>query len=185
MFLVVCVLLAALTVPLAGGRLTALAGVRVRLAWVLPAALLMQTLSLYLPGLPELARIALQVLSYPLAGLFLAANRRLPGMLLVALGGACNLLAISVNGGVMPASPSAMAAAGLAGGEAGYSNSAVLAEPRLAALGDVFAIPSSWPFANVFSVGDVLIALGVAWALHRLAGSRLVPPPWRAWEPGA
>jgi hypothetical protein len=185
MFLVVCVLLAALTVPLAGGHLSALAEVRVRLPWALAAALVMQTLSIYLPGLPTVTRIALQVLSYPVAGLFLAVNRHLPGMLLVAAGGACNLLAISVNGGVMPASPAAVASAGLAGGDAGYSNSAVLASPRLAALGDVLAIPSSWPFANVFSVGDVLIALGAAWALHRLAGSRLVPARWRAAEPGA
>jgi Family of unknown function (DUF5317) len=179
MFLVAFVLLAALTVPLAGGRLAALAEVRVRAAWVLPAALLMQTVSIYLPGLPVLARIALQVLSYPVAGLFLAVNRHLPGMLPVAAGGACNLLAMSVNGGVMPASAAAVAAAGVAGEQDGYSNSAVLADPRVAVLGDVFAIPSPWPFANVFSPGDVLIALGLAWALHRLAGSRLVPS-WRA-----
>jgi len=176
MLLVACVLLAALTVPLAGGRLGALAEVRLRLAWVLPAALALQTASIYLPGLPEQARIALQVLSYPVAGLFLAVNPGLPGRLLVAIGGLCNLLAISVNGGVMPASPAAAAAAGLAAGQAGYSNSAVLADPRLAFLGDVLAVPASWPFANVFSVGDVLIVLGVAWALHRLGGSRLARP---------
>ena len=184
MFLVTFVALAALTVPLAGGRLAALADVRVQLPWLLPAALVMQTAGIYLPGLPVTARIALQVLSYPVAGLFLVRNRHLPGMLLVGAGGACNLLAMSVNGGVMPASPAAAAAAGLPAGQAGYSNSAVLADPRLAFLGDVFAIPSSWPLANVFSPGDVLIAVGVAWAMHRLAGSRLAPP-WRASLPGA
>jgi hypothetical protein len=184
-FLVAFVMLAALTVPLAGGRLAALAEVRVHLGWLLPAALAMQTASIYLPGLPLVARIALQVLSYPVAGLFLASNRHLPGMLLVAAGGACNLLAMSVNGGIMPASPAAAASAGQTGAAAGYSNSAVVADPRLAFLGDVFAIPSSWPLANVFSPGDVLIALGVAWALHRLAGSRLARAPWRASLPGA
>jgi hypothetical protein len=182
-FLVTFVVLAALTVPLAGGRLAALADVPLHLPWLLLAALVMQTASIYLPGLPATARVALQVLSYPVAGLFLALNR-LPGMLLVAAGGACNLLAMSVNGGVMPASPAAVASAGLATDQAGYSNSAVVAGARLAFLGDVFAIPSSWPFANVFSPGDVLIALGVAWALHRLTGSRLAPP-WRARPPGA
>ena len=35
-------------------------------------------------------------------------------------------------------------------------NSGVLAAPRLAFLGDVFAIPAGWPLANVFSIGDVL-----------------------------
>lgn len=173
MFLVACVLLAALTVPLAGGHLAALAEVRVRLAWVLPAALVLQTASIYLPGLPGQARIALQVLSYPVAGLFLAVNRGLPGRLAVAAGGLSNLLAISVNGGVMPASRAAVAAAGLRADAAGYSNSAVLAHPRLAFLGDVLAVPASWPLANVFSIGDLLIVLGIAWALHRLGGSRL------------
>jgi hypothetical protein len=42
-------------------------------------------------------------------------------------------------------------------------------------LGDVFYIPASWPLSNVFSVGDVLIALGVAWAVHGICGSRLAP----------
>ena len=185
MFLVAFVMLAALTVPLAGGRLAALAEVRVHLGWLLPAALAMQTASVYLPGLPLVARIALQVLSYPVAGLFLASNRHLPGMLLVAAGGACNLLAMSVNGGIMPASPAAAASAGLAGAAAGYSDSAVGAAPRLAWRGEGCGSARAGPRANVFSPGDVLIALGVAWALHRLAGSRLARAPWRASLPGA
>jgi Family of unknown function (DUF5317) len=112
---------------------------------------------------------------------FLAANWRVPGMRLVALGGALNLVAICANGGVMPASPAALAGAGLAGDEPGFQNSAAVADPRLAFLGDVFYVPASWPLSNVFSVGDVLIALGVAWALHRVSGSRLAPP----WAPPA
>lgn len=53
-----------------------------------------------------------------------------------------------------------------------------IASGRLSALlflGDVFAIPASWPFANVFSVGDVLIAVGAAYSIHATCGSRLVP----------
>jgi hypothetical protein len=96
-------------------------------------------------------------------------------MPLVALGAALNLLVISVNGGVMPASPSALAGAGLPVNEPGFQNSTALAEPRLAFLGDVFSLPASWPLSNVFSVGDVLIALGVVWALHRICRSRLAP----------
>jgi hypothetical protein len=52
----------------------------------------------------------------------------------------------------------------------------VLPDPRLAFLGDVFAIPRGWPLANVFSVGDVLIAVGAVVAVHGICGSR---PPWR------
>jgi len=42
-----------------------------------------------------------------------------------------------------------------------YSNSAIVAEPVLKPLTDIFALPTWLPFHNVFSVGDVLIAVGV------------------------
>jgi hypothetical protein len=173
--LVAVVVLSALAVPLAGGRLGALAELRLRHLWAVYAALGLAVLAIGLPGLPEWLRSLLLVAAYPVGAVFLAANRRVPGMLLTALGAALNLLAIAANGGVMPASPAALATAGLAAGEAGFQNSAVLADPRLAFLGDVFAVPASWPLSNVFSVGDVLIAVGLAWGLHRICGSRLVP----------
>jgi hypothetical protein len=72
-----------------------------------------------------------------------------------------NLLAIATNGGFMPASPGALSAVGKVV-HAGYSNSALMAEPRLAPLTDIFAMPRAIPFANIFSVGDVLIGMGVA-----------------------
>jgi Family of unknown function (DUF5317) len=181
LILVAVVVLAALAVPPAGGRLGALVELRLRRVWAVFAALALQVAALDLPGLPEGARPALVVASYPVGAVFLAANWRVPGMRLVALGGALNLVAICANGGVMPASPAALAGAGLAGDEPGFQNSAAVADPRLAFLGDVFYVPASWPLSNVFSVGDVLIALGVAWALHRVSGSRLAPP----WAPPA
>ena len=181
MVLVAVVVLAALAVPLTGGRLGALAELRLRHVWVIVVALGLQVAALELPGLPEGARAALVVASYPVGAVFLVANRRVPGMPLVALGGALNLVAICANGGVMPASPAALAGAGLPVVEPGFQNSTAVADPRLAFLGDVFFVPAGWPLSNVFSVGDVLIALGVAWALLRVSGSRLVPP----WTPPA
>jgi hypothetical protein len=85
-------------------------------------------------------------------------------------------LTIAANGGTLPASRS-RARAGrvhLVPGE--FLNSGVLQHPRFAFLGDVFAIPAGLPLANVFSIGDVLIVLGVGWGAHRICGSRLVPP---------
>jgi len=172
-FLVAVVVLAALAVPLAGGRLGALVEVRLRHVWAIFAALGLEIAAMELPGLPEGLRAALLVAAYLVGAVFLAANWRLPGMPLVALGAALNLLAISVNGGVMPASPSALAETGLPVHEPGFQNSTVLVQPRLAFLGDVFFIPASWPLSNVFSVGDILIALGIVWALHRICRSRL------------
>jgi hypothetical protein len=175
LFLVAVVVLAAVAVPLVGGRLGALVEVPFRHGWAIFAALGLGIAATELPGLPDGVRAGLLVAAYPVAAVFLAANWRVPGMPLVALGAAMNLVAITVNGGVMPASPSALAGAGLPVNQPGFQNSAVLADPQLAFLGDVFFIPASWPLSNVFSVGDVLLTLGVVWALHRICGSRLAP----------
>jgi len=91
-------------------------------------------------------------------------NARLPGFALIALGAGCNLAAIVGNGGYMPASAGALAALGKSIGSS-YSNSALVASPHLQPLTDVFALPRWVPFANVFSIGDVLICMGVALAV--------------------
>jgi Family of unknown function (DUF5317) len=174
-FLVAAVVVSALAVPLFGGRLGALVDLRLRHVWAVYAALALAILGVGLPGLPDGLRSALLVAAYPVGAVFLVANRHVPGMAVTALGAALNLLAITANGGVMPASPAALARAGLAEPDPGFQNSAALANPRLAFLGDVFSIPASWPLSNVFSVGDVLIGVGLAWGLHRICGSRLAP----------
>jgi hypothetical protein len=82
---------------------------------------------------------------------------------LIALGAGLNLLAIVANGGVMPADPAALAAAGLLDRSgAAFSNTAAMPGAAFAFLGDNFATPSWLPFANVLSIGDLLIGLGAA-----------------------
>jgi hypothetical protein len=88
-------------------------------------------------------------------------NLQLAGLPIVALGAGSNLAAIVANGGYMPTSAETLAIAGLEPVD-GPSNSIVLADPALRPLTDVFALPAGVPLANVFSVGDVLIAAGVA-----------------------
>jgi hypothetical protein len=91
-------------------------------------------------------------------------NVRIPGLAIVALGAVSNLIAIIANGGYMPASASAAAAAGRTAAST-YSNSAVLDNAVLAPLTDIFVLPRWLPFSNVFSIGDVLIAVGIAVAI--------------------
>lgn len=160
------------TVPLLDGRLSRLSEMRPRAPWLLVAGLGMQAGAGLLP-LPEIAGRGLHLASYALAAIFVALNLALPGLVLVSLGGASNLAVIVANGGVMPASPSALGRAGVALASSGFSNSEALAHPRLPWLGDVFALPVSWPLANVFSIGDVLIAIGAFTMIHVLCGSRL------------
>jgi uncharacterized protein DUF5317 len=101
-------------------------------------------------------------------------NRRLPGLKLVAAGAICNLVAIGANGGYMPADPAALALAGL-DPTSGYSNSVVTNRPVLAPLTDIFAVPAWMPFANVFSVGDLLIGLGIVVAIAAGMAGRPAP----------
>ena len=85
-------------------------------------------------------------------------------MALVALGAISNLAAIVANGGYMPSSPDAAAAAGHVEATT-YSNSAIVDNAVLAPLTDIFAMPEWMPFSNVFSIGDLLIGVGVAVAI--------------------
>jgi hypothetical protein len=155
-------------VPVLGGRLGALIELQFRRPWLLWGALAVQ-LVLFMPGGP--AWPVAHLLSYALAGAFAWSNRRIPCLWLLCLGGAMNLVAITANGGTMPARPAAEAAAGLTA--TGPSNSSVLAHPHLAFLGDVFAIPASWPLHNVFSVGDVVLVVGACLLIHCATGCRM------------
>ena len=92
-------------------------------------------------------------------------NLETPGLGLVLLGAGSNFVAILANGGYMPADPAAAASVG--GIAPGYSNSSVVAEPVFEPLTDIFATPAWLPFANVFSIGDVLIGVGVAVTIVR------------------
>jgi hypothetical protein len=178
MFIVYAVLAGLALGALAGGRLERLGTVELR--W-LPAIALALAIQVPLFGpLGEMfgPRDPLPVAIYVATSLValgaVVANLARPGFVLVALGGAANLAAIVANGGVMPASPDALAALGWSTGADSFSNSAVVDAPALPWLTDVFAMPAGLPFANVFSVGDVLIGLGIALFLSR---SMVTPRP--------
>ena len=146
----------------AGGHLDNLASFRFRWGGLAVAGLLVQVV-LFTPTGDQLAGglgPALYVLSTLAVFAAVLRNIRLPGMVIVALGALANLSAITANGGFMPASAAALAAAGL-DGPGSHTNSVVLANPVLEPLTDIFAIPAWLPMANVFSVGDVLIGVGI------------------------
>jgi MFS family permease len=173
--LVAFVALAIGTVPLARGSLRALADVRFRAGWLLGVAIAAQLWALLAPDTAVGARAVVHTLTYPAGIAFIWVNRRIPGLWIVGLGATLNLIVIAANGGVMPAAPHALAIAGLPADPGTFVNSGAIADARLAFLGDIFAIPASWPLANVFSPGDACIAIGAAVTIHRVAGSRLAP----------
>ncbi|WP_380169168.1 DUF5317 family protein [Jannaschia sp. R86511] len=168
MLITVLVLLAVVTVPLTGGTYRGLAATTWRWSWLLPLVLLTQLVLLQTAWVPAAVAPAVHVGSYLLAAGFIVANLRVTGLWLLALGALGNGVAIVANGGTMPASPEALRVAGIQG-ETGFVNSASTQDARLGWLGDALAVPASWPLANVFSVGDVLIVVGAAWVAHAAA----------------
>ena len=156
-------LLAGLAVaPLLGGRWLRLADLQLRWVVLLYAALALQLVAFPVSTLPwrtpDRAAVILWLISYGLFAVAAARNLLVPGVPLVAVGMLSNLAAILANGGHMPALPTALRNAGLHFEQS--RNSTALATPHLPWLVDRWAAPDWVPFANVFSVGDVLIALG-------------------------
>lgn len=150
----------------AGGSVDAVSSTRLRLAPLAILGLLIQLVLFTEPVARVVGDAGPVVYTASTGAVFVAvlANLRLSGLPIVALGAFLNLAAIVANGGFMPADPAALVVAGMSPAEA-YSNSAVVADPLLRPLTDVYAIPASVPLANVFSVGDVLIGIGVAVAI--------------------
>jgi hypothetical protein len=172
--LVILVVLAIVAVPLSGGRLEKLLDLKLRGLPFVIGALVVQILVISVfPESPGSLLTALHLLTYVIGLGFIAANLHHRGMWIVGLGGLANFVAIAANGGVMPARAAALRESGRRVTTHQFENSAALRHARLAFLGDVFAMPASWPLANVFSVGDVLIAVGIAVVIHQACGTRL------------
>ncbi len=151
---------------------------------------LLTTLELRRPELFYVA-VALQLVAFPLAfmpwhvsdgvsrGLWLASyavlcsaallNLKIAGVPIVAAGMLSNILAVVMNGGHMPALPSALRALGKT--YIVHFNSAAKASPSLPWLVDRWAVPAWLPVGNVYSVGDVVIAVGAVVVIA--AGSQL------------
>jgi Family of unknown function (DUF5317) len=166
MFILYAVVIGLLVAIVLGGRLERLGEVSFRWPQAALGGLMAQVLLFWHPVASRVGDWGTP-LYLASSGLVLAAvlrNLAIPGLRLVAVGAILNLAAIVANGGSMPASPEALAAIGKAP-SSDYTNSAVTVEPALPWLTDVFATPAWVPFSNVFSIGDLLMGIGVAWTI--------------------
>jgi hypothetical protein len=164
-----------------GGRPAGLGSLSIRWSWLILATMLVQVVLFSAPVTERIGDLGppIYVASTAVVLVAVLANWRIPGIAIVALGAASNLAAIVANGGFMPAGVGAMAALGRVE-EAVYSNSALLAHPALEPLTDIFYIPRGIPFSNVFSIGDVVIGIGVALAIASAMRSARSAPARRA-----
>jgi uncharacterized protein DUF5317 len=168
MFLMMVPLVAVLLGAACGGKPDALLRVPLRWLGLVPIAFAIQWVLVRIPTMdPHPALGVALVASYGTLLAFLLINRRLPGLGLAAAGTLLNLTAIVANGGFMPTTAATLAAAGLersqmALGQRVLGSKDILLPPGGAVfgwLGDTMTI--AWPIPQAFSVGDVLVALGI------------------------
>jgi hypothetical protein len=162
MALVLPLVLGLAVAPLLGGRWSLLGGLRLRALPLFYGALALQLAAFPTAQLPwrtpDRIAVLLWLASYTLFAVALALNARIPGVPLVAIGLVSNVAAIVSNGGHMPALPGALRAAGMHFEQS--RNSVAAAHPNLVWFVDRWAAPHWLPWGNVFSVGDIAIALG-------------------------
>jgi hypothetical protein len=151
-----------------GGRPEALLRLPVRRGWLVFIAFAIQWVLVRIPTMdPHPALAVALVGSYSLLLGFMALNWRLPGLGLAGVGTVLNLIAIVANGGFMPTTAATLAAAGLERtrmvlGQRVLGSKDILVPPGSALfgwLGDTMVLV--WPFPQAFSVGDILVAVGV------------------------
>jgi hypothetical protein len=162
LFILYAVVAGLITGALLGGRWQTLGAIRFHWAPLIVVGFLSQVV-LFSDVVAERvgdAGPSIYVASTLAVGIAVARNLTLPGIPLVLAGAASNMTAILANHLSMPAAPDALASLGKTEPTI-YSNSVVVPQPVLELLTDRFALPRWLPFANVFSVGDVLLGIGV------------------------
>lgn len=111
--------------------------------------------------------------SYLLLIYALFSNRHIKAMRLVTIGVVFNFIAIVANGGKMPVSIPALDMAGLNElkpllfDPSYLYHKAIDSATKLSFLGDIFPLPPPYPRPRVFSVGDLLMGIGIFLIIQR------------------
>ncbi len=153
---------------LLGGRPERLLTLPIRWGGLVVGVLAFQWLLVHVPASTPLALFgAVLLASHLLLLVWLIRNRHLPGIRVALVGAVLNCAVLAVNGGLMPVTPATLDAAHMphadlvVGARLPISKD-VLVTPEQAtwsALGDTVVLPG--PLPAVFSLGDLLLALGI------------------------
>lgn len=165
--LIETVILALVVSLISGGKMSRLSELVLRDFWLVPLALLIQS-GVYWAAVrgiglgPSWASPVLDTGSYFLLLFFTFRNRSLPGMRFISLGILLNTLVIGLNGGVMPVDPSFLPEASRNALLEGQGTHGLMTpSTHLSFLADRFYIDMLGLRKQVFSVGDVLLDIGI------------------------
>ena len=184
MFILMILLIVLLIALVRGGSLLNLLQLPLRWNWIALLALGLQLL-IFTPfrdaPLIDSFIPQLHILSMAILIGWIAANYRIAGAALLAAGLLANLAAVTANGGYMAGDPRPAAHNAQSvryGGESELiaNNSIATDDVQLWILTDILAVPPFIPFANVFSIGDVLLMLGGGILIYRGMFRAAKPP---------
>jgi hypothetical protein len=157
-----------------------IAAVPLQSAWLALVAVAFQIPLLRSPFGPTqqvLVQQVLFLLSHLLLLLFIWLNRRLLGIQIVGVGVLLNLLVIVANGGFMPITPETLMRINPGTGKElwqlgyhyGFSKDVILMrqDTHLWFLSDILVLPPPFPWPAAFSLGDLVIGLGIILLLGR------------------
>ncbi len=153
------------------GSIKGLGKMPVKKPYLFAAAFLIQFLIVYLGGknLPfvDLYAPHLHFISFCILFTALWINRHIWEMKLIGTGVLCNFIAIFTNGGQMPVSTEALERSEmlylveLLKSNSYPTHTLMKQHMNFKFLGDVFSLPPPYPRPRVFSIGDVIMAIGL------------------------
>jgi Family of unknown function (DUF5317) len=158
-----------------GGDLARVAALRLRHNWMIFVAFGLQLYPLYFSEAnaagPVTARVFVLIGTYLLLLVYVWENRTVPGIRWLGIGLVANFAVMLLNGGYMPVTREALARAGylrlVSSAESGAhvfaTKDIVLPSVDIRGwfLSDIFVLPPPFPIPSVFSIGDLLIAVGI------------------------
>jgi hypothetical protein len=162
-----------------GSALDRIAAISLRCTWLVLLALALQVPLLRAPaglrqqiGVQQVVFLASHLLLLAFVGL----NWRSTAVKIVGLGVVCNLIVILANGGLMPITPETLVqinqgsslAQWPSGAHYGYSKDIILPRQGTALwlLSDILVLPPPFLWPTAFSLGDLIIAIGITLLLQ-------------------